>query len=78
MAMKNRFHTVMVREEAATPRYERFIDANNEAASVTLPEIRCVKRSQHRSDPQISKAMEKVEVASKIFQQDRTQQRRMH
>ena len=44
VAVKNRFYTLTAREETATERYERFIDANKEAARETLPEIKFAKK----------------------------------
>ena len=63
--VRNRFQ--ILEEEGPTEGYQRFVEANWEAMEACVPKRGRTKRASHSKHPDVIKAREEMEVASKKF-----------
>lgn len=69
--IRNRFHVHVLQEEEEeeediTARYQRFVEANQQAAEACLQQIPKVLRKERCLDPRVTKAREEMNAAYKV------------
>ena len=65
--LRNKYNELFKEEDSPTEQYEALIQANQHAASKTLPQVKNGKNEKHANNPKIQQARKKVEVLNKKY-----------
>ena len=74
--VRNRFEPLEIAEESATEKYDRFINANREAAEKVIPRKKRTRKTNISSDPRVITAREKIKKEYDTYQKDTSDENR--
>ncbi|XP_071480459.1 uncharacterized protein [Diadema antillarum] len=69
--IRNRFHVLQEENESATETYQRFINANQQAAETCLKQIKKARREEQSLNPKVTVARKKTKAAYRAFIADK-------
>ena len=68
--VKNRFQLLEEEDDSASERYEKFTEANKEAAEKVIPVKNKSRKACFLSDPRVTKAREEIKAAYDTYQSE--------